>query len=52
MQTALSSYADPTWAPTGWAMLADTAMAALEAAAPGSDQQLLWSRTFASAARI
>jgi aminopeptidase N len=51
VQSALSSYADPAWAPTGWAQLADTARAALESAPPGSDQQLLWSRTFASAAR-
>jgi aminopeptidase N len=51
VQAALSSYADPAWAPTGWARLADTAVAALEAAPAGSDQQLLWSRTLASAAR-
>jgi aminopeptidase N len=51
VQTALSSYADPSWAPDGWARLADHALAALEAAPPGSDSQLLWSRTFASAAR-
>jgi aminopeptidase N len=51
VQTALNSYADPMWAPTGWAQLADHALAALDAAAPGSDVQLLWSRTLASAAR-
>jgi aminopeptidase N len=51
VQTALTSYADPAWAPTGWAELADAALAALDSAAPGSDQQLLWSRTLASAAR-
>ena len=51
VQTALNSYADPSWAPTGWTMLADHARASLEAAAPGSDAQLQWSRTFASAAR-
>jgi aminopeptidase N len=51
VQAALTSYADPTWAPTGWAQLADHALAALESAAPGSDNQLQWSRTFASAAR-
>ncbi|WP_456599456.1 aminopeptidase N [Blastococcus sp. SYSU DS0616] len=51
VQSALSSYADPAWAPTGWAQLADHALAALEAAPAGSDQQLLWSRTLASAAR-
>ena len=51
VQSALSSYADPAWAPTGWTALADKALRALKAAAPGSDQQLLWSRTFAAAAR-
>jgi aminopeptidase N len=51
VQTALNSYADPSWAPTGWALLADHALASLEAAPAGSDAQLQWSRTFASAAR-
>jgi aminopeptidase N len=51
VQSALISYADPSWAPTGWTMLADHALAALEAAPAGSDRQLQWSRTFASAAR-
>ncbi|MCV2490927.1 aminopeptidase N [Geodermatophilus sp. YIM 151500] len=51
VQGALTSYADPAWAPTGWRRLADAALAALEAADPGSDQQLIWSRTFAAAAR-
>jgi aminopeptidase N len=51
VQAALNSYADPSWAPTGWTMLADHALAALEAAPAGSDAQLQWSRTFASAAR-
>ncbi|UOY03388.1 M1 family metallopeptidase [Blastococcus sp. PRF04-17] len=51
VQTALVSYADPTWADTGWTLLADHALKSLEAAAPGSDMQLQWSRTFASAAR-
>ncbi|SFE31426.1 aminopeptidase N [Blastococcus tunisiensis] len=51
VQTALSSYADPTWAPTGWAALADHALGALRAAPAGSDTQLQWSRTLASAAR-
>jgi aminopeptidase N len=51
VQTALSSYADPTWAATGWIQLADQALARLESAPPGSDVQLQWSRTFASAAR-
>nr|WP_204262160.1 aminopeptidase N [Blastococcus saxobsidens] len=51
VQTALSSFADPAWAPTGWAQLADHALAALESAPADSDLQLLWSRTLASAAR-
>ncbi len=51
VQSALSSYADPTWAPTGWTQLADAAERAMRETEPGSDQQLLWSRTFASAAR-
>ena len=51
VQTALTSYADPSWAPTGWTLLADHALAALESAPAGSDAQLQWSRTFASAAR-
>ncbi|MGY1617054.1 aminopeptidase N [Geodermatophilus sp. SYSU D00691] len=51
VQAALSSYADPAWAPEGWAALADRSLAALRTAVPGSDQQLQWSRTFAAAAR-
>ncbi|MGY1637599.1 aminopeptidase N [Geodermatophilus sp. SYSU D00742] len=51
VQSALASYADPRWAETGWRALADKALAALEAAQPGSDTQLQWSRTFAGAAR-
>ena len=51
VQTALISYADPSWAPTGWTMLAEHALSSLEAAPAGSDAQLQWSRTFASAAR-
>jgi aminopeptidase N len=51
VQSALSSYADPAWADTGWAALADASLQALEAAAPGGDEQLQWSRTLAAAAR-
>src|SRR3954463_1710745 len=51
VQTALTSYADPSWAASGWTLLADHALAALEAAPAGSDAQLQWARTFASAAR-
>jgi aminopeptidase N len=51
VQTALASYADPAWAPAGWAALADEARSALGTAEPGSDAQLQWSRTLAAAAR-
>ncbi|MDP9816412.1 aminopeptidase N [Spirilliplanes yamanashiensis] len=47
----LTSYADPAWAPTGWAELARTTRAALLAAEPGSGFQLAWARAYASAAR-
>jgi aminopeptidase N len=50
-QTALTMYADPEWAPTGWANLAATARTALEAAEPGSGFQLAWARAFLAAAR-
>ncbi|MER5703558.1 aminopeptidase N [Micromonospora sp. NPDC002296] len=49
--TALAYYADPTWAPTGWAELHRTAKAALAAAEPGSGFQLAWARAVASATR-
>jgi len=49
--TTLTMYADPEWAPTGWAQLADTARAALTAAEPGSGFQLAWARAFLNAAR-
>lgn len=49
--TALGSYADPAWAPAGWAQLADKAAEALRSAEPGSDHQLAWARLLASAAR-
>jgi aminopeptidase N len=51
VHVALRSYVDPSWADTGWTQLADHALASLEAAPPGSDMQLQWSRTFAGAAR-
>ncbi|HEX3816539.1 MAG TPA: aminopeptidase N [Mycobacteriales bacterium] len=51
VETALGSYADPAWAATGWTLLADKAVGALQAAEPGSDHQLAWARVFASAAR-
>ncbi|QLQ37404.1 aminopeptidase N [Micromonospora robiginosa] len=49
--TALTFYADPAWAPTGWADLARTARTALAAAEPGSGFQLAWARAYASSAR-
>ncbi|WBC06698.1 aminopeptidase N [Micromonospora sp. CA-248089] len=49
--TALTFYADPEWAPTGWADLARTARTALAAAEPGSGFQLAWARAYASSAR-
>jgi aminopeptidase N len=49
--TAVSGYADPAWIPTGWARLADTSLAALRTAEPGSGFQLAWARAFAASAR-
>jgi aminopeptidase N len=49
--STLAFYADPAWAPTGWANLADTARAALDTAAPGSGFQLAWARAYAAAVR-
>jgi aminopeptidase N len=39
-QTAISSYADPAWAPTGWRTLTDRLMELASSVEPGSDQQL------------
>ncbi|MBX7265596.1 aminopeptidase N [Micromonospora sp. Llam7] len=49
--SALTFYADPDWAPTGWAELARTARTALATAEPGSGFQLAWARAYVSAAR-
>ena len=49
--STLAFYADPDWAPTGWAELARTARTTLHAAEPGSGLQLAWARAYASAAR-
>lgn len=49
--STLAMYADPDWAPTGWADLARTARTAVRLAEPGSGLQLAWARTYASAAR-
>jgi aminopeptidase N len=48
---ALEVYADPEWAPHGYAQLGESAMAALRAAAPGSDHQLAWTHALLGAAR-
>jgi aminopeptidase N len=50
-QGALTHYADPSWAPTGWSRLAATALAAVKAAEPRSGLQLAWARGYASASR-
>ena len=39
---ALEIYADPAWAPAGYAALADVALEVLPRAKPGSDHQLAW----------
>jgi aminopeptidase N len=39
-QTAVSSYADPEWAPIGWRNLTDRMLELARAAEPGSDHQL------------
>jgi aminopeptidase N len=51
LQLALNSYADPAFSPTGYDELATAALEQARAAEPGSDHQLVWVRTFASAAR-
>ena len=48
---ALEIYADPSWAPHGYRAMADQALAALHAAAPGSDHQLAWAYAFLGSAR-
>ncbi|NUR71903.1 MAG: aminopeptidase N [Hamadaea sp.] len=51
LRTALTFYADPAWAPEGWARLAATAREVIASAEPGSGTQLIWARTFIGAAR-
>jgi aminopeptidase N len=46
---ALNMYADPAWAPTGWAMLAEGAYKSLLAADPVSGQQLAFARAYIAA---
>jgi aminopeptidase N len=42
VRRALEIYADPAWAPQGYAALAEKSMSSLLAAEPGSDHQLAW----------
>ncbi len=51
VQAAITQFADPAWAPTGRAQLAEAALQAVHAAEPGSDFQLAWMRTLGSVAR-
>ncbi len=48
---ALTEFADPAWAATGWGLLHATAGTAIADAEPGSDRQLQWARLFAVSAR-
>jgi aminopeptidase N len=48
---ALSLYADPGWAPSGWRQLTGAAGVQVAAAGPGSGSQLAWARAYADAAR-
>ncbi|CAA9323478.1 MAG: Membrane alanine aminopeptidase N [uncultured Frankineae bacterium] len=50
VQAALTQFADPGWAPTGRAQLAEAAVRAVHAAEPGSDLQLAWARALGSVA--
>jgi aminopeptidase N len=49
--STLTMYADPQWAPTGWALLSAATRRALAAAEPGSGFQLAWARAVISSAR-
>src|SRR5690606_6591046 len=49
-RAAIERYSDPANRSTVRAVLADAARAALDAAAPGSDAQLVWARCLASVA--
>ena len=48
---ALAYYADPAWAPAGWAGSSPPPPSRWPAAAPGSGFQLAWARAFIGAAR-
>jgi aminopeptidase N len=47
----LSRFADPQWAPAGWASMHAAARAALGEASAGSDLQQVWARACAESAR-
>ncbi|MFC1233087.1 MULTISPECIES: aminopeptidase N [Streptomyces] len=49
-ESALVHYAAPAWRETGGRLLAEGARRELEAAGPGSEQQLAWARFFARSA--
>ena len=51
LRRALEIYADPQWAPHGWAAWADKCATSMRAAEPGSDHQLAWVLAFLAAAR-
>jgi len=51
VMVALDAYADPEFSPIGYDQLATAALEQARAAEPGSDHQLVWTRTFAAAAR-
>ncbi len=48
---ALTNYADPAWAPTGWAELNAAARNAMTAAEAGSGFQLAWARSYVATTR-
>jgi aminopeptidase N len=48
---ALTNYADPAWAPIGWAELNAAARDAMAAAVAGSGFQLAWARSYVGTAR-
>jgi aminopeptidase N len=48
---AVDIYAEPSWSPEGYRILAEQALAELRSSAAGSDHQLAWSHAFLGAAR-
>ncbi len=51
VNSVLALYVDTSWAPAGWAALAQVSATALRAAEPRSGLQLAWARSYASAVR-